>query len=102
MIHVLSQKDTVNEVHDLVETTLEGSCDLLVHRDFSSLGCNIVLPNPVDYSHVSSMCTQPSPSPKYYLDVPIDNPMICYANVNLDYEENIFDVLDEMLIILCL
>jgi len=39
------------------------------------------------------MCSQPSQSPEYFLDEPIDNPMIYHANIDLGYKDNIFDVL---------
>jgi len=39
------------------------------------------------------ICSQPSISPKYSLDVPNYNPRICDANVNLSYEDNIFGML---------
>ena len=37
---------------------------------------------------------QPSISPKYSLDAPVDNPNICDFNVDLGYEDNIFSMLD--------
>ena len=54
---------------------------------------DIVLPSSLDHSHVCSMCSQPSHSPKYQIDAPTDNPMIYDANVDLEYEDNVFDVL---------
>ena len=48
-------KYILNEVHDLVETHLEGSHDVFVHEDSPSLGYTIVLPNPLDHSHASPM-----------------------------------------------
>jgi len=35
---------------------------------------------------------QPSISPKYSLDAPVDNPNICDFNVDLGYEDNEFNV----------
>jgi len=64
----------------------------LCMRGSPSLGCNNVLPNPLNYSHVSPNL-QPSHSTDYYLDVPISNPMIFDANVNLGYEDNMFSML---------
>jgi len=39
------------------------------------------------------MYLQPSPSRKYYVDVHTDNTVIFDANVDLGYEDNVFDVL---------
>ena len=49
-------KHTFDVVNDLVETPLEGSCDVYVHEGSSSLGFNYASPNPFDHSHVSPMC----------------------------------------------
>ena len=86
-------EDTFDKVYDLVETPLEGSRDVLMHDESPSLGCNNVLPNPLDHSYVSPICSLPSPSLEYYIDTPIDNPMIFYANVDLGCERNMFDML---------
>jgi len=57
-------EDTLKEVYDLFETPLEGSRHVFVHKDFPSLDFNnIVLPNPLDHSHVSPVCSQPFISP---------------------------------------
>jgi len=80
-------------VHDLVETLLEGRTAVFMHEEFTSLGCNNVLPNPLDHSHASPLCSLPSPSSKYYIYMPIDYHMICDANVDLDCEDNVFGVL---------
>jgi len=81
-------------VHDHVETPLGGSSDVFMHKESPSLGFdNNVIPNPLDHSHVFPMCSSPSLSPKYYIDVPIDNPKICYCNVDLGYENNVINVL---------
>ena len=74
-----------------------------MHEDFVSLVCDSVLPNPLDYSCTSPVCSLPSPFPKCYLDEPIDNRMIC--NTNVDF--GLFGItclmcLMEILIILCL
>ena len=86
-------EDILDEVHDLDETPLEGSRDVFMHEESPSLGCNNVLPNPLDHSHVSPICSLPSPSTKYYIDAPISNPMIFDANVDLGYEDNMFSML---------
>jgi len=87
-------EDTFEEVHNLVETPLEGSHDVFMHEVSPSLGFDyIILPNPLDHSHISPMYLQPSPSSEYYIIEPIDNPMICSANVDFGYKDNVFDVL---------
>ena len=63
------------------------------HKDFPSLGCDIVLPNALNHSHVFPKCSEPSHSLEYYIDVPIYNSMICDVNVDFGYEYNMFDVL---------
>jgi len=63
-------------------------------KDSSSLGCENVLPNPLDQSHISTMCSQPLFSPESYFDVPIDNPIICDSNVDNGYENNMFNMID--------
>jgi len=94
LLHVLSSEDILDDVHDLYKTPLEGSRDVFMHKESPSLGFdNNVLHNPLDYSHVSPMYLQPSSSPEYYIDVPIDNPMICNGNVDLGYENNMFNIL---------
>jgi len=81
-------------VHDLGEIPLEGSCDVFIHKESPSLGFDdSVISNPLDHSYVSPMCSLPSPSPEYYIDTPIENPMIFYTNVDLDYEVNMFNML---------
>ena len=80
-------------VQNLVETPLEVSCDVYVHKECSKLGFNNALSNPLDQSHVSLMCSQPSFSLEHYFDVPINNPMIYDSNVDLDYEDTMLNVL---------
>jgi len=83
-------RDTFDEVYDLVGMPLEGSRDVFMSH---SLGYNNVLPNLLDHSHVSPICSLPSPSPEYYMDVPIRNPMICGSNIDLGYEVKMFNML---------
>ena len=45
-------EDTFDEALDLVETPLKGSCDVFVHKDFPSLGYDIVLSNSLYHSYV--------------------------------------------------
>jgi len=85
---------TSDKVHDLTKTPLEGSCDVSAREHFPTLGFDdSVLLNPLDHSHTSCICSLPSHSPEYYLNEPTDNHMICDANVDLGYDDNIFDVL---------
>jgi len=85
-------KDILDEVHDLVEIPLEGSCDVFKHEKSPSLGCQGDLLNPLDHSHASPLCSQPSPSLEYYIDVPSGNRMICGAVMDLGHE-NMFSML---------
>ena len=63
-------------------------------RSFLTLVLMILFsPNPLDHSHISIICSQLSHFLEYYTDASIDNPMFCYANVDLGCEDNIFDVL---------
>jgi len=81
-------------VYDLDKTPLEGSSDAFMHEESPSL-CfnNIFLSNSLDHSHISPCCLLPSPSPEYYIDVPISNLMICDANMDLGHEDNMFRML---------
>ena len=82
-------------MHDLGEIPLEGSCDVFIHKESPSLGFDdSVISNPLDHSYVSPMCSQPSISPEYSLDVPINNLKICDSNVDLGYEVKVFKMLD--------
>ena len=63
-----------------------------MHEESPSLGFDdSVIPNPLDHSHVSPMYLQPSHSPEYYINVPMDTSMIC--NIDLDCEDNMFNML---------
>jgi len=76
-------EDTLDEVYDPDKPPLEGSRDVFVHEESPSLGFNdSVLPNPLDHSHASPLCSLSSPSPEHYIDAPVDNIMICDANMN--------------------
>jgi len=87
-------EDILNTVHNLDKTPLEGSRDVFMHEESPSLGFDdSVILNPLDHSYVSPMCSLLSPSPKYYIDMPVENPMIVDANVDLGYEVNMFDML---------
>jgi len=49
-------EDTFVMAHDLVDTPLEGYHDMFMHEGSPSLGCNDVIPSPLDF-HVSTMCS---------------------------------------------
>jgi len=85
--------DAFDEVHDVAHTPLEGSCDVFMHRESPSLDYDICTSNPLDHSHASLMCSLPFPSPEYDIDMPIENPMIFDANVDLGYKDKMFNVL---------
>jgi len=86
-------EDIFNKVHDLAETPLEDLNDVFVHKESPSLGCDSVLPNLLDHSHAPPLYSLPSPSPEYYVDVPIENPIIYYDTKDLGYKDNMFDTL---------
>jgi len=82
--------------HNPDKTPLEESRYVFMHEESPSLGFHdIALPNSLDHSHVSPKYSQPSISLQYSLDAPVDNPMICYANNDLGYEDTIFSMLGE-------
>jgi len=85
-------QDTFIMAHDLVDTPLEGCHDVFVHEESPSLGSNHVLPSPLEHSHVSTFCSQCSLSPKYTIDVPIDNFELCVSNVDLGNMNNVLNV----------
>jgi len=71
-------EDTLEKVHDLDKTSLEGSRDVLVREWSPSLGFDdTVLPNHLDHFYISPICSLPPFSLEYYIDVPIDNHKIC-------------------------
>jgi len=79
--------------HNLAESPLEGCRDILMHEGSPSLTCDNVLPNPLEHSHVSSCCSQPSFFPEYTYDVPIKNFEICDSTVDMSNEDNISHML---------
>ena len=90
---MFKSEDILDEVHDLDGAPLEESHDMFMHEESPSLGFDdSVIPNPVDHSHIFPMCSLPSPSPEYYFDAPIENPMIFDANVDLGNEVNMFNI----------
>jgi len=82
-----------DEVHNLVDTPLEGCSDMFMHEKSPSLGSNHVVPNPLEHSHVSTFCSQPSLSLEFHFEVPIDNFVICDFNVDLGNANNMLNVL---------
>jgi len=93
--------DTVEEVHNLVYTPLEGCWDLFVHEGSSSLSYENVIPNPLEHAHVSIVCSPPSSSSlELAFDVPIDNSEICESNVEMGHENTCLMYLVGMLKIL--
>ena len=89
----LESNDIFNEVHDLVSTSFEGCRCECVLEESPSLCFNYAFPNLLEHSHVPPMCSQPSVSPEYSLDVPVDNSMIFNANIDLGYEDKMFNIL---------
>ena len=64
-----------------------------MHEESSSLCFNYAFPNPLDHTHVSPTCSQPSISPEYSLEAPIRNPKICDSNVDLGHAVKMFNML---------
>jgi len=86
--------DTVEEVHNLVYTPLEGCRDLFVHGGSSSLSYENVFPNLLEHAHVSTFSSQPSSSsPELAFEVPISIYKICDSEVDMGNEEYMFNVL---------
>jgi len=71
-------------VHDFDVTFAESSyVDVMVAVPTSRVAIDIISPNPLASSHVSSSCSPPSPSPKYhYMSIVNDHDML---------EGNVFD-----------
>ena len=87
-------EDIFGKMHDVLKTSLEGSCEVFMYEEPPSLDFdNIALRNPLDDSRVSPIRSLPSPSLDYYFDVLIDNPMIFYSNDDLGYEDDMFHML---------
>jgi len=64
-----------------------------MHEGSLSLACENVPPSPLEHSQVSAFCSQPSFSPEYTYDVPIDNFDICDSNVDMGNEDNVLNTL---------
>jgi len=86
-------EDTFDKEHDLTKTPLEEPCDVFMREESPSLGSDdSFLSKPLDYSHASPLFSVPALSLEYYIDVPIENPIICDTDVDLGYECNMLDV----------
>jgi len=87
-------EDTLDREHNLVDTPLEGCREVFVHNGSPSLTYDNVTPNPLEHSHVSTFCSQPSlSSPELDLDVPNDISTICDFNVDMCHDNNMFKML---------
>jgi len=73
----LELEGNFDEMHDLVRTPLEAHYDVFVYEESSSLSSNYVIPNPIEHTHVSLMCLQPSFFLEYFVDVPNDISKLC-------------------------
>ena len=60
-------------------------------RSFLALVVMLFYPIPL-IIHMIPLCSTPSPSSKYYLEVPIDNPMVCDIIMNIGSKDNVFDI----------
>jgi len=89
----LESKDAFDVVHNLVDTPLEGCRDMFVHGGSPGLGRDDVIRIPLEHSHVSLMCSQPSFFPEYSVDVPNDIFKLCDSNVDMGYADKMFNML---------
>jgi len=64
-----------------------------MHEESPSLACENVLPSALKHAHVSTFCSQPSSSPEYAYDVPIDNYENCDSSVDMGYADRMFHML---------
>jgi len=46
-VNACEELEDFDEVHSLVDTSLEGCCDMFVHKGCPSLGCDDVIPIPL-------------------------------------------------------
>jgi len=86
-------QDTFDMEHNLVDTLLEGCRDVFMHKGSPSLACENILLSPLEHSNVFTFCAQPSISPEYTYDVPIENFEICDFNVDISNEDNVHNTL---------
>jgi len=56
------------------------------------VGCDVI-PNPLNHSYVSPMCSQPSFTPNYLFDMPNDISKLCDSKMNLDYDDNMLNLI---------
>jgi len=86
--------DTVEEVHNLVYTPLEGCRDIFFHEGSSSLTYENVLPNPLEHAHVYTFSSPPSSSSlEYAYDVPNDISEISDSNADLGNKDPVPNLL---------
>ena len=64
-------EDTLDVVHNLVNTPLEGSPDVFMHEESPSLDCASVLLNPLHHSYTFPLCSLPSFFFDYVLMCPL-------------------------------
>ena len=90
-------RGTFNEVHNLVRTPFRCVVMYLCVRNLLALVMIMLSLISLIIPVSLTMCSPPSSSPKYYLDVPIDNCEICDSNVDLGYEDNTLNMLGGIL-----
>jgi len=67
---------------------------VLARKEYPSCGLMVVfLPSPLGHSRASPLYSLLSPYPEYYVVRPVGNPMICDANTDLSYHNNMFSML---------
>jgi len=87
-------EETLDREHNLVDTLLEGRHDIFVDEGFPSLICDDVIPNFLEHSHDSTLCSPPSlSSPKLAFEVPISISELCDANVDLGHDDHMLNLL---------
>jgi len=89
----LESEGIFNEVHYLARTPLQGHYDVFVHEESFSFVAIYVIPNSLERSHLSLMHSQPSCSPKCFVDVPNDISKLCDSNIDMGYADNMFHML---------
>jgi len=85
--------EDIFDMENLVNTPLEGCQDVFVYEESPSLAYDNILPSPLNHSHVSTFCSQPSLSLECHCDAPNDDSKICDSNVDLGHEDNMLNTL---------
>ena len=88
-----ASKDTLDVVHNLVNTPVGGCHCEYLHEESSSLCFSYAFPNPLSHSHVSPTCSQPPISHEYCIDALIHDPKIWDCNVDLGHTVKMFSML---------